>query len=266
LAIFVTSQQSLEILSPNLSIFVDFFLVFCRFWGFFSSFFGSFSGGGCWAAAILSPRPPFCLLGRHFVSPQLPFARNCGADDVCVDALEVTVEFLGGGPVVLGVSRELELSLGLRNRGEDSHGASLELRHPRGFSYRKVQKDEIRCWEGSDLPGVPGPPPETLTDPPVLECPGVPCREFRCEVGEGLEPPQTLGVTLGGRLEETWGKEVETLLERLEPPNLLPPILGGSLGGLVLLALAVWGLQKVGFFKRHYKELLETPPDPPAQG
>ncbi|XP_075268468.1 integrin alpha-M-like [Opisthocomus hoazin] len=59
--------------------------------------------------------------------------------------------------------------------------------------------------------------------------------------------------------------QVQTEVERLEPPNLLPLVLGGTGGGLVLLLLAALGLHKVGFFKRRYKDLMageETPAAP----
>ncbi|XP_030330580.1 integrin alpha-D-like [Strigops habroptila] len=64
---------------------------------------------------------------------------------------------------------------------------------------------------------------------------------------------------MGGRLE----LQLQTELEHTEPPNLLPHILGGSLGGLVLLALLAMGLYKVGFFRRRYKELMDTPTGDP---
>ncbi|XP_052635732.1 integrin alpha-M-like, partial [Harpia harpyja] len=62
--------------------------------------------------------------------------------------------------------------------------------------------------------------------------------------------------------------QVQTEVERLETPNPLPLILGGTVGGLVLLALVALVLYKVGFFKRHYKELMEgdgTPTAPLAE-
>ncbi|XP_030826749.1 integrin alpha-M-like [Camarhynchus parvulus] len=78
-------------------------------------------------------------------------------------------------------------------------------------------------------------------------------------------------VTFDQRIfQNTWGGtelQVQTELERVEPPNPLPLILGASLGGLLLLALVALGLYKVGFFKRRYKEMLEgneSPGDPQA--
>ncbi|KAM6988704.1 integrin alpha-X-like [Passerculus sandwichensis] len=71
--------------------------------------------------------------------------------------------------------------------------------------------------------------------------------------------------------QNTWGGtelQVQTELERVQSPDPLPLILGGSLGGLLLLALVALGLYKVGFFKRRYKEMLEgneTPGDPPGE-
>ncbi|KAM6032532.1 integrin alpha-X-like, partial [Theristicus caerulescens] len=140
--------------------------------------------------------------------------------------------------------------------------------------------------------GVPRPrsPPSAPQD-----CAVATCQELQCQVPE-LEPSRALGFSLGGSLTLGWlaqtqqpkvvvqsgaqvlydaGRywnaaggprlEVQTEVERLETPNPLPLILGGTVGGLLLLALVVLALYKVGFFKRHYKELMagdETPTGP----
>ncbi|XP_027466486.1 integrin alpha-D-like [Zalophus californianus] len=50
--------------------------------------------------------------------------------------------------------------------------------------------------------------------------------------------------------------QVETVLEKYEVYNPIPIIVGSSVGGLLLLALITAILYKVGFFKRHYKEMM----------
>ncbi|KAM5152718.1 integrin alpha-D-like [Mantella aurantiaca] len=53
--------------------------------------------------------------------------------------------------------------------------------------------------------------------------------------------------------------QAQTMLEVPEEYHFLPIIVGSSVGGLVLLALMTVTLYKMGFFRRHYKEMLESP-------
>eukprot|EP00079_Xenopus_tropicalis_P017796 XP_004918208.2 PREDICTED: integrin alpha-X [Xenopus tropicalis] len=53
--------------------------------------------------------------------------------------------------------------------------------------------------------------------------------------------------------------QIQTVLEVNTEYNYLPVIAGSSVGGLVLLALITAGLYKAGFFKRQYKDMMETP-------
>ncbi|XP_053550803.1 integrin alpha-M [Bombina bombina] len=56
-----------------------------------------------------------------------------------------------------------------------------------------------------------------------------------------------------------------TVLEVYTEYNYVPVIIGSSIGGVVLLALLTAGLYKLGFFKRQYKEMMETPDDAPQE-
>ncbi|XP_074064614.1 integrin alpha-D-like isoform X2 [Macrotis lagotis] len=51
--------------------------------------------------------------------------------------------------------------------------------------------------------------------------------------------------------------ETETTLEQYEINSPIPLIAGSTVGGLLLLVLIIAGLFKLGFFKRHYKEMIE---------
>lgn len=59
--------------------------------------------------------------------------------------------------------------------------------------------------------------------------------------------------------------QAQTTLEIPTAYNYYPLIIGGSVGGLALLAAITAGLYKLGFFKRRYKERLETPGEESAE-
>ncbi|XP_053909034.1 integrin alpha-D isoform X2 [Cuculus canorus] len=142
------------------------------------------------------------------------------------------------------------------------------------------QPELVQCREGPEHPEDPN----AERDRTPLDCATAACRELLCSV-PALQPPQTLGFRLEGSLTLGWFQgprivlqssalvafdegryrnsagsgrlEVQTLLERPEPPQPLPHILGGAAVGLLLLGLGGAGLWRAGFFRRHYRELLE---------
>ncbi|XP_046906667.1 integrin alpha-D-like isoform X2 [Hypomesus transpacificus] len=57
-------------------------------------------------------------------------------------------------------------------------------------------------------------------------------------------------------------QKVETYVEVFPKVDLTKEIVGGSLGGLVLLALITAALYKAGFFKSQYKQMMENSGDP----
>ncbi|XP_074787094.1 integrin alpha-X-like isoform X3 [Athene noctua] len=378
----------------------------------------------------------------------LPFEKDCGTDNICIDDLQMSFNFSGLETIVVGMTSVVDITVTLGNRGEDSYGTTVQLQHAEALSYRKAvvlqssrrslslscnsepaegawrrtlclinhpifrpgtevvftvtldvphdaelgsalevvanassangapggraqraeipvkydvflvltsapdsttyvnvstragaptsapvthhyevknlgqrglpinvtflvpmalggtplwdkvevtpdQQEVARCRVVAEHPGVPH-DPQRLRDRPLLDCPEAACRELQCRVRE-LEPRQALGFSLGGSLALGWlaptrqpkvlvvssaqlvydtGRywntrggtqlKVQTEVERLETPNPLPLILGGTVGGLVLLGLVALVLYKVGFFKRHYKELMESDGTPTA--
>ncbi|CAM9132807.1 unnamed protein product [Bubo scandiacus] len=389
----------------------------------------------------MSPNPP---------EVHLPFEKDCGTDNICIDDLQMSFNFSGLETIVVGMTSVVDVTVTLHNRGEDSYGTTVQLQHAEALSYRKAvvlqssrrsvslrcnsepaegawrrtlcfinhpifrpgtevvftvtldvphdaelgsvlevvanassangapgsqaqrakipvkydvflvltsapdsttyvnvstragaptsapvthhyevknlgqrglpinvtflvptalggtplwdkvevtpdQQELARCRVVAEHPGVPH-DPQRLRERPLLDCAGAACRELQCRVQE-LEPRRALGFSLGGSLALGWlaptrqpkvvvvssaqllydvGRywntrggtqlQVQTEVERLETPNPLPLILGGTVGGLVLLGLVALVLYKVGFFKRHYKELMEsdrTPHGPP---
>ncbi|XP_023046851.1 integrin alpha-D isoform X4 [Piliocolobus tephrosceles] len=126
---------------------------------------------------------------------------------------------------------------------------------------------------------------------PVLDCSIAGCLRFRCDI-PSFSVQEELDFTLKGNLSFGWvrqtsqkkvsvmsvaeitfdtsvysqllGQEafmraqMEMVLEEYEVYNAIPIIMGSSVGALLLLALITATLYKLGFFKRHYKEMLEN--------
>ncbi|XP_077618473.1 integrin alpha-D-like, partial [Crocuta crocuta] len=128
------------------------------------------------------------------------------------------------------------------------------------------------------------------TESLVLNCSIADCLRFRCDL-PSFEIQEELDFILKGNLSFGWASQtsqkkisivsvaeitfdrsvysqlpgqeaflraqMEMVLEKHEVYNPIPIIVGSSVGGLLLLALITAVLYKVGFFKRHYKEMME---------
>lgn len=83
-------------------------------------------------------RPVLAEDSQKFFTASFPFEKNCGNDNICQDDLSVTFSFRNLRTLVVGDPRELNVTLTVRNEGEDSYGTQVTLYHPAGLSYRKV--------------------------------------------------------------------------------------------------------------------------------
>uniref|UniRef100_H9GBD9 VWFA domain-containing protein n=1 Tax=Anolis carolinensis TaxID=28377 RepID=H9GBD9_ANOCA len=124
-------------------------------------------------------------------------------------------------------------------------------------------------------------------DHPVLDCSVASCKIIRCDIQMLGFQKTPLEFRIKGNVSFQWTSQiqqkkvtlvslakisyddkkysqkegfiqtkVQTVVERIEHYNFLPVIIGSTVGGLVLLALIVAALYKVGFFKRQYKHML----------
>ncbi|KAM8962428.1 integrin alpha-X-like [Pelodytes ibericus] len=87
----------------------------------------SMSGG-----SVLSADSPTNRTG------QVSFQKNCGSDGVCQDDLTVTSNFAGLRQLVVGVSLEVNLTVSVKNQGDDSYNSRVLISYPVGLSYRRV--------------------------------------------------------------------------------------------------------------------------------
>ncbi|XP_044870413.1 integrin alpha-D-like [Mauremys mutica] len=68
----------------------------------------------------------------------LPFQKDCGTDDRCDDQLEISFNFSGLSTLVMGVNPELNTTVSIQNRGENSYSTTVQFFYPAALSYRRV--------------------------------------------------------------------------------------------------------------------------------
>nr|XP_021501475.1 integrin alpha-D-like [Meriones unguiculatus] len=201
-----------------------------------------------------------------------------------------------------GRRREAKHRYRVTNLSQWKLAVSVHFRVPRLLNGEAVWDAAVRSTaEGVSCVSQKEPPqnPDFLTQiqrRSVLDCSIADCLHFRCDI-PSLGVQDQLDFTLKGNLSFGWvtqtlqkkvllmsvaeitfntavysqlpGQEAflraqVAMLEELEVYEPLLLVVGSSVGGLLLLALITAALYKLGFFKRHYKEMLDGKPADPA--
>ncbi|XP_004623228.1 integrin alpha-X isoform X2 [Octodon degus] len=98
----------------------------------------NFSLEGKPSSSIGFLQPMLAADAQTYFTVSLPFEKNCGADHICQDDLEITFDFLGLKTLVVGSNLELNAEVIASNDGEDSYGTTVTFFYPEGLSYRRV--------------------------------------------------------------------------------------------------------------------------------
>uniref|UniRef100_A0A9J7X4H0 Integrin, alpha M (complement component 3 receptor 3 subunit), tandem duplicate 1 n=1 Tax=Cyprinus carpio carpio TaxID=630221 RepID=A0A9J7X4H0_CYPCA len=79
--------------------------------------------------------------------PQLDFEINCGSDDICVDDLRMDFNFSGSTNIEVGIMQEINVTVFVENRGENSYNTLFTLSYPFGLSYRRIisKQGRVEC-------------------------------------------------------------------------------------------------------------------------
>ncbi|CAM4680461.1 unnamed protein product [Lepidochelys kempii] len=68
----------------------------------------------------------------------LPFQKDCDMDGHCDDQLGVSFNFSGLSTLVVGISPELNITVSIENRAENSYSTMVRFFYPAALSYRRV--------------------------------------------------------------------------------------------------------------------------------
>ncbi|XP_051770706.1 integrin alpha-X-like [Ctenopharyngodon idella] len=74
----------------------------------------------------------------------LDFEINCGTDNLCVDDLRMDFNFSGATNIEVGIMQELNVTVFVENRGENSYNTLFTLKYPFGLSYRRFTSKQGR--------------------------------------------------------------------------------------------------------------------------
>ncbi|XP_016102032.1 integrin alpha-X-like [Sinocyclocheilus grahami] len=85
----------------------------------------------------------------------LDFEINCGTDNLCVDDLRMDFNFSGAKNIEVGIMQEINVTVFVENRGENSYNTLFTLNYAFGFSYRRITSKQGRV-ECQSLDGVQG--------------------------------------------------------------------------------------------------------------
>ncbi|XP_026078962.1 integrin alpha-X-like isoform X2 [Carassius auratus] len=92
----------------------------------------------------------------------LDFERDCGTDNTCIDNLRMDFNFSGARNIEVGIMQEINVTVFVENRGENSYNTLFSLNYPSGLSYRRITSKQGRA-ECVSLDGVQGVKPGETT-------------------------------------------------------------------------------------------------------
>ncbi|XP_006871997.1 PREDICTED: integrin alpha-M [Chrysochloris asiatica] len=111
-------------------------------------------------------RPVLAVDAQRLFTALFPFEKNCGNDNVCQDDLSIVFSFMNLDTLVVGGPQDLNVTVTVRNQGEDSYRTQVTFFYPPGLSYRRVAVSQNqhthRSWRLVCESRTPTAGPETL--------------------------------------------------------------------------------------------------------
>uniref|UniRef100_A0A8C1L274 VWFA domain-containing protein n=1 Tax=Cyprinus carpio TaxID=7962 RepID=A0A8C1L274_CYPCA len=115
----------------------------------------NFTFEGLPSTAMQNLRPILNAEIRTSTDHSLDFEIDCGTDNLCVDNIRMDFNFSGATNIVVGIMQEINVTVFVENRGENSYNTFFSLNYPFGLSYRRITSKQGRA-ECVSLDGVQG--------------------------------------------------------------------------------------------------------------
>uniref|UniRef100_A0A8C2IXT8 Si:dkey-32n7.4 n=1 Tax=Cyprinus carpio TaxID=7962 RepID=A0A8C2IXT8_CYPCA len=115
----------------------------------------NFTFEGLPSTAMQNLRPILNAEIRTSTDHSLDFEIDCGTDNLCVDNIRMDFNFSGATNIVVGIMQEINVTVFVENRGENSYNTLFSLNYPFGLSYRRITSKQGRA-ECVSLDGVQG--------------------------------------------------------------------------------------------------------------
>ncbi|MCJ8738258.1 hypothetical protein PDJAM_G00033670 [Pangasius djambal] len=90
------------------------------------------------AKTLNNLRPMLLPTTKTTSDTSLDFEINCGTDNICVDNLKVDFNFSGYSVIQVGIMQDMNVTVSVENRGENSYNSRVILKYPFGLSFRRV--------------------------------------------------------------------------------------------------------------------------------
>uniref|UniRef100_A0AAY5EZE4 VWFA domain-containing protein n=1 Tax=Electrophorus electricus TaxID=8005 RepID=A0AAY5EZE4_ELEEL len=93
---------------------------------------------------VRSMLPHGCSL---YVKKLLDFEMNCGDDKICTDNLKMDFNFSGSSDIKVGIMQDMNVTMFVENRGENSYNSLITLSYPFGLSFRRftTKQSRVEC-------------------------------------------------------------------------------------------------------------------------
>ncbi|KAF5891662.1 integrin alpha-M-like, partial [Clarias magur] len=77
----------------------------------------------------------------------LDFEIDCGTDKICIDNLKVDFNFSGHSVIQVGIMQEINVTVSIENREENSYNSRVILKYPFGLSFRRftTKQGRLEC-------------------------------------------------------------------------------------------------------------------------
>ncbi|KAK9965085.1 hypothetical protein ABG768_004194 [Culter alburnus] len=104
----------------------------------------NFTFEGLPSASMQNLRPILLPEIKTSTDHNLDFEINCGTDNLCVDDLRMNFNFSGATNIEVGIMQEINVTVFVENRGENSYNTLFTIKYPFGLSYRRFTSKQGR--------------------------------------------------------------------------------------------------------------------------